>query len=144
MPSVLSEPRCPRSKKLLVRQIKYLISPRLSQLETLRLKDQRIHIKSGHKLRHKTPHIFHSFVQLCLQYGDFPRFCSQRHYRHFQNYVPDIETLLWVNIRDYFFEWKHHDVLINVIQGDSLARGPKQIWEKYSSIWRKAFECAWM
>ena len=30
------------------------------------------------------------------------------------------------------------------IQGDSLARGPKQIWEKYSRIWRNAFKCAWM
>ena len=31
-----------------------------------------------------------------------------------------------------------------VIQGDSLARGPKQIWEKYSRIWTNAFKCAWM
>ena len=30
------------------------------------------------------------------------------------------------------------------IQGDSLARGPKQIWKKYSRIWRNAFKCAWM
>ena len=30
------------------------------------------------------------------------------------------------------------------IQGDSLAIGPKQIWEKYSRIWRNAFKCAWM
>ena len=29
-------------------------------------------------------------------------------------------------------------------QGDSLARDPKQIWEKYSRIWRNAFKCAWM
>ena len=30
------------------------------------------------------------------------------------------------------------------IQGDSLARGTKQIWEKYSRIWRNVFKCAWM
>ena len=32
----------------------------------------------------------------------------------------------------------------HLVQGDSLARGPKQIWEKYSRIWRNAFKCAWM
>jgi len=32
----------------------------------------------------------------------------------------------------------------NVVQGDSLARDPKQMWEKYSRIWRNAFKCAWM
>jgi len=31
-----------------------------------------------------------------------------------------------------------------IIQGDSLARDPKQIWGKYSRIWRNAFKCAWM
>ena len=30
------------------------------------------------------------------------------------------------------------------IQGDSVATGPKQIWEKYCRIWRNAFKCAWM
>ena len=30
------------------------------------------------------------------------------------------------------------------IQVDSLARGPKHIWEKHSRIWRNAFKCPWM
>jgi len=30
------------------------------------------------------------------------------------------------------------------IQGESLARGPQKIWEKYSRIWRNAFKCPWM
>jgi len=40
-------------------------------------------------------------------------------------------------------KWNLEKYFIN-IQGDSLARGPKQIWEKYSTIWRNAFKCAWM
>ena len=36
------------------------------------------------------------------------------------------------------------DVCMLLVQGDSLARGPKQIWEMYSRIWRNAFKCAWM
>ena len=32
----------------------------------------------------------------------------------------------------------------HIIQGDSLVRGPKQIWEKYSRVWRNAFKCVWM
>jgi len=35
-------------------------------------------------------------------------------------------------------------VYVRIIQGDSVARGPKQIWEKYSRICRNAFKCAWM
>ena len=64
---------------------------------------------------------------------------------------------IWLQILAYFLTKNLTDVdfsnsrtvigvhmlfLTIVIQGDYLARGPKQIWEKYSRIWRNA--CAWM
>lgn len=42
-------------------------------------KDQRAHIKSGYKRRHKSAHIFYSAILLCLQHDDFPCYYRQRH-----------------------------------------------------------------
>ena len=39
---------------------------------------------------------------------------------------------------------KFYSIPFRFIQGDSLARGPKHIWEKHSRIWRNAFKCPWM
>ena len=43
-----------------------------------------------------------------------------------------------------FCQSKWTQLPFRLIQGDSLAKGPKQIWEKYSRIWRNSFKCAWM
>ena len=32
----------------------------------------------------------------------------------------------------------------SIIQGDSLARGPKLLSIKYFRIWRNVFKCTWM
>jgi len=36
------------------------------------------------------------------------------------------------------------DITFLILQDDSLATGPKQIWEKYYRIWRNAFKNAWI
>ena len=49
----------------------------------------------------------------------------------------EIDTKYEIDIKYDIYIYTH-------TQGDSLARGPKQIWGKYSRIWRNAFKCAWM
>ena len=101
-PQFYLKPDVPRSTNLRVKQIKYLISPgNFSQLQTLYINDQRIHIKSGHKLHHKTGHIFRNFLLPSLQYDDFPFYLNQGHDRYFKIYVPHLDTLLRVHISFY-------------------------------------------
>ena len=63
-------------------------------------------------------------------------------------YKTDAECALLLNSwskYDYQFAVQFvPEFVFDLVQGDSLARGPKQIWEKYSRIWRNAFKCSLM
>jgi len=54
---------------------------------------------------------------------------------------------VWLEIKRHvcmYVRIELQKVVSAIVQGDSVARGPKQIWEKYSRIWRNAFKCAQM